>query len=98
MDGFKCDPDKDETYGVFTNDFSDARHPEMLEDMIKVGPPQNALQNHPKPVSMIKKLEQKIEDMPLMKHKSEQPPTLNKMESEGTEYKIGGGVPPVQPM
>lgn len=21
LDGFKCDPDKDETYGVFTNDF-----------------------------------------------------------------------------
>lgn len=39
LDGFKCDPDKDETYGVFTNDFRDIRHPDMLADMISVGPP-----------------------------------------------------------
>lgn len=39
LDGFKCDPDKDETYGVFTNDFMEARHPDMLADMISVGPP-----------------------------------------------------------
>jgi len=39
LDGFKCDPDKDETYGVFTNDFKEARHPELLQDMISVGPP-----------------------------------------------------------
>jgi hypothetical protein len=39
LDGFKCDPDKDETYGVFTNDFREARHPDLLSDMISVGPP-----------------------------------------------------------
>ena len=48
MDGFKCEPEKDETYGVFTNDFSDARHPEMLKDMIKVGPPKSALASYEK--------------------------------------------------
>lgn len=30
LDGFKCEPKEDETYGVFTNDFSDARHPDLL--------------------------------------------------------------------
>lgn len=39
LDGFKCDPEKDETFGVFTNDFSGARHPDLLQDMIEVGPP-----------------------------------------------------------
>ena len=39
LDGFKCDPSDDETFGVFTNNFAEARHPEMLEDMIAVGPP-----------------------------------------------------------
>lgn len=48
LDGFKCEPEKDETYGVFTNDFSDARHPEMLKDMIKVGPPKSALASYEK--------------------------------------------------
>lgn len=47
LDGFKCDREKDETYGVFTNDFSTARHPEMLEDMIKVGCPKDALKRYP---------------------------------------------------
>lgn len=39
LDGFKCDPNDDETFGVFTNNFGDARHPDMLGDMIEVGPP-----------------------------------------------------------
>jgi hypothetical protein len=39
LDGFKCDPDKDETYGVFSNNFKQARHPDLLEDMIAAGPP-----------------------------------------------------------
>lgn len=46
LDGFKCDPDKDETFGVFTNDFSAARHPDLLKDMIDVGPPKKALENY----------------------------------------------------
>ena len=33
---------------MFTNDFSEARHPEMLEDMIAVGPNADALQKYPK--------------------------------------------------
>lgn len=39
LDGFKCEPEKDETYGVFTNDFMNARHPNLLADLISVGPP-----------------------------------------------------------
>lgn len=31
---------------MFTNDFSGARHPEMLEDMIAVGPPKKALDEY----------------------------------------------------
>ena len=41
LDGFKCDPEKDQTYGVFSNDFSCARHPDLLQDMIANGPPAN---------------------------------------------------------
>jgi hypothetical protein len=33
---------------VFTNDFGGARHPEMLEDMVKVGPPKSALKSFDK--------------------------------------------------
>lgn len=39
LDGFKCDKKEDQTYGVFTNDFSTARHPDMLKDMMKVARP-----------------------------------------------------------
>lgn len=52
MDGFKCDPDKDETYGVFTNDFMDARHPDLLEDMISVGPPPGTVVSYKEVVVM----------------------------------------------
>lgn len=27
LDGFKCEPDDDQTYGIYCNDFSGARHP-----------------------------------------------------------------------
>lgn len=47
LDGFKCDPDKDETYGIFTNDFKGPRHPEMLADLISVGPPPNTVIHYP---------------------------------------------------
>lgn len=46
LDGFKCDPEKDETFGIFTNNFKNVRHPEMLEDLISVGPPADALTNY----------------------------------------------------
>ena len=63
----------------------------MLQDMIRVGPPQPALQNHPKIGSVIKKIENKV---PLMKHKSETKEVpLLKQESEGKDFKISGGVP-----
>lgn len=55
LDGFKCEPEKDETYGVFTNDFSTARHPDLLQDMIAAGPPQSLLASYPKSLKDNKK-------------------------------------------
>ena len=67
LDGFKCERDKDETYGVFTNDFSTARHPEMLQDMIEVGPPKKALENYWSYIpGVAQKKAQKTEHKPLI--------------------------------
>lgn len=37
---------------MFTNDFMDARHPDLLEDMISVGPPPGTVVAYKKPVEM----------------------------------------------
>ena len=42
LDGYKCDEQEDETYGVWDYDFKTARHPELLEDLKKAGRPQRA--------------------------------------------------------
>ena len=50
IDGFKCDPndpDKDQTYGLFTNDFKSIRHPELLADINSVGPPEGTIIKRP---------------------------------------------------
>ena len=39
LDGYKCDDQEDETYGVWTKKFSGARHPEMLKDLKEIGRP-----------------------------------------------------------
>lgn len=57
LDGFKCEPEKDETYGVFTNDFMDARHPDLLVDLITVGPPTGMF-----PIPIIEKKKNKNAD------------------------------------
>jgi hypothetical protein len=33
LDGYKCDPDKDETYGLYNRTFSEVRHPWKLNDL-----------------------------------------------------------------
>ena len=36
LDGYKCDSQEDETYGVWTHDFRSVRHPELLEDLKRI--------------------------------------------------------------
>ena len=43
LDGYKCDEQEDETYGVWDYDFKTARHPELLEDLKKAGRPQRGI-------------------------------------------------------
>jgi hypothetical protein len=46
IDGFQGDPSHDETYGMFNKDFTTVRHPDLLADLISVGPPATALKNY----------------------------------------------------
>ena len=39
LDGYKCDDQEDETYGVWTKKFSGARHPDMLKDLKEIARP-----------------------------------------------------------
>ena len=43
LDGYKCDDQENETYGVWNKDFSAARYPEMLNDLKFIGRPQRIL-------------------------------------------------------
>ena len=46
IDGFKCEPnepDKDETYGIFTNDFRKIRNPDIFTDLQSIGVPKAKL-------------------------------------------------------
>lgn len=36
LDGFKCEPEKDETYGIYNNDFRTVRHPWLLKDLMSL--------------------------------------------------------------
>lgn len=43
LDGYKCDKKEDETYGVWDYHFRQARHPELLQDMKRIGRPVKGL-------------------------------------------------------
>lgn len=44
LDGYKCDEQEDETYGVWDYDFKQARHPDLLADLKKIAKPQRGIQ------------------------------------------------------
>lgn len=37
LDGYKCDNQEDETYGIWDSSFTRIRHPKMLEDLKEIG-------------------------------------------------------------
>ena len=39
LDGYKCDDQEDETYGLLTHDFKSFRYPWMVDDLKKIGKP-----------------------------------------------------------
>ena len=39
LDGYKCDDQEDETYGVWTYKFNGSRHPLMLQDLKEIAKP-----------------------------------------------------------
>lgn len=44
LDGYKCKNQEDETFGIWSKDYKDVRHPFMLRDIKRVGRPIN--RNH----------------------------------------------------
>ena len=41
LDGYKCDDQENETYGLLTEDFSKSRYPWMIEELKKITQPKN---------------------------------------------------------
>lgn len=90
IDGFKCDPndpDKDQTYGLFTNDFKSIRHPELLADINSVGPPEGTIIKRPHGEIIHLKMKKNEVKQNQLEHKKEQPKKelVKKEESSHTE-------------